>query len=91
MRSARVYLLEGALTDEQLAEIKKYVINPVEARRSDKSYPMTSPELMRELGAYLLGKHNYLKVDVHNPQFKVVVEIRDYGAYIHNCISYYGK
>ena len=40
----------------------------VEARRSDKSYPMTSPELMRELGAYLLGKHNYLKVDVHNPQ-----------------------
>jgi thiamine biosynthesis protein ThiI len=44
---------------------------------------MTSPELMRELGAYLLGKHNYLKVDVHNPQFKVIVEIRDYGAYIH--------
>ena len=35
----------------------------VEARRSDKSYPMTSPELMWELGAYLLGKHNYLKVD----------------------------
>ena len=55
----------------------------VEARRSDKSYPMTSPELMRELGAYLLSKHNYLKVDVHNPQFKVIVEIRDYGAYIH--------
>ena len=55
----------------------------VEARRSDKTYPMTSPELMRELGAYLLGKHNYLKVDVRNPQFKVIVEIRDYGAYIH--------
>ena len=55
----------------------------VEARRSDKTFPMTSPELMRELGAYLLGKHNYLKVDVHNPQFKVIVEIRDYGAYIH--------
>ena len=55
----------------------------VEARRADKTYPMTSPELMRELGAYLLGKHNYLKVDVRNPQFKVIVEIRDYGAYIH--------
>lgn len=55
----------------------------VEARRSDKTYPMTSPELMRELGAYLLGRHNYLKVDVRNPQFKVIVEIRDYGAYIH--------
>ena len=34
VRSARVYLLEGALTDEQLAEIKKYVINPVEAREA---------------------------------------------------------
>ena len=55
----------------------------VEARRSDKTFPMTSPELMRELGAYLLGKHNYLRVDVKNPQFKVIVEIRDYGAYIH--------
>ena len=34
VRSARVYLLEGTLTDEQLAEIKKYVINPVEAREA---------------------------------------------------------
>ena len=55
----------------------------VESKRADKTFPMTSPELMRELGAYLLGKHNYLKVDVHNPDFKVIVEIRDYGAYIH--------
>ena len=55
----------------------------VEARRADKSFPMTSPELMRELGAYLLGKHNYLRVDVHHPEFKVIVEVRDYGAYIH--------
>ena len=55
----------------------------VEAKRADKTYPMTSPELMRELGAYLLGKHNYLRVDVHNPQFKVIVEIRDHGAYLH--------
>ena len=34
VRSARVYLLEGALTPEQVAEIKKYVINPVEAREA---------------------------------------------------------
>ncbi|MGN0708279.1 MAG: phosphoribosylformylglycinamidine synthase [Faecalibacterium sp.] len=34
VRSARVYLLEGALTAEQVAEIKKYVINPVEAREA---------------------------------------------------------
>ncbi len=34
VRSARVYLLEGSLTEEQVAEIKKYVINPVEAREA---------------------------------------------------------
>ena len=34
MRSARVYLLDGDLTDADLAAIKKYVINPVEAREA---------------------------------------------------------
>jgi thiamine biosynthesis protein ThiI len=73
-RTAEEYL------GESLRNVKTF---KVEARRADKTYPMTSPELMRELGAYLLGKHNYLRVDVRNPQFKVFVEIRDYGAYIH--------
>ena len=51
VRSARVYLLEGALTDEQVAEIKKYVINPVEAREASldtkqtlkMEYPVPAP------------------------------------------------
>ena len=34
VRSARVYLLDGDLTAEELEEIKKYVINPVEAREA---------------------------------------------------------
>ena len=34
VRSARVYLLDGELTDEDLTAIKKYVINPVEAREA---------------------------------------------------------
>ncbi len=32
VRSARVYLLEGDLSEQDLAAVKKYVINPVEAR-----------------------------------------------------------
>ena len=66
--------------DDQLRAARTF---KVETKRADKTFPMTSPELMRELGAYLLGRHNYLRVDVKNPQFKVIVEIRDYGAYIH--------
>ncbi len=55
----------------------------VEAKRADKRYPMDSMALMRELGGYLLSQHPHLRVDVHNPEFKVIVEIRDQGAYVH--------
>ena len=41
IRSAKVYALYGALTDSDIAEIKKYVINPVEAREADLSLPET--------------------------------------------------
>ena len=35
VRSARVFILEGDITDEQFEAIKKYVINPVEAREAE--------------------------------------------------------
>jgi len=41
VRSAKVYALYGNLTDEQIAEIKKYVINPVEAREAVLDKPET--------------------------------------------------
>ncbi len=34
VRSAKVYVLEGALSDEEIAAIKKHVINPVECREA---------------------------------------------------------
>ena len=55
----------------------------VEAKRADKTYPMKSPEICRELGAYLLGCHNHLRVNVKQPQLEIMVEIRDRAAYIH--------
>ncbi len=41
IRTARVYVLTGALTENDLAEIKKYVINPVEAREASLELPET--------------------------------------------------
>ncbi len=41
VRTAKVYALYGALTDGQVAEIKKYVINPVEAREAVLDKPDT--------------------------------------------------
>ncbi|MBR4123751.1 MAG: tRNA 4-thiouridine(8) synthase ThiI [Clostridia bacterium] len=54
----------------------------VEAKRADKNFPLTSPEISRELGATLLKAFPHLRVDVHNPERTVFVEIRDYAAYV---------
>ncbi|MBO5019553.1 MAG: tRNA 4-thiouridine(8) synthase ThiI [Clostridia bacterium] len=54
----------------------------VEAKRADKNFPLTSPEICRELGGALLSAFPHLKVDVHNPDRTVFVEIRDYSAYV---------
>ena len=67
------------LTDElQRAKTFKVV-----ARRSDKTFPMTSMELACELGAVLLEAFPHLSVDVHHPDCQVFVEVRDYAAYVH--------
>ena len=55
----------------------------VESKRSDKKFMYSSPEISREVGGYLLSKFHHLKVDVHNPDVTVRVEVREKGAYIH--------
>ena len=55
----------------------------VESKRSDKHYPMTSPEVCVETGAYLLDRFPELKVDVHKPQVRIWVEIRE-KAYVYS-------
>lgn len=66
---------------EELEDAKTF---KVEAKRSDKSFPMNSPEICRELGAHLLEHFPHLAVDVHNPDVTVVVEVRDFAAYVHS-------
>lgn len=52
----------------------------VESHRGDKQYPLTSVEISRKLGGMILeyGKGK-LKVDVHNPDFRIQVDIRERG------------
>ena len=49
----------------------------VESRRSDKSFPLDSFELSRDLGHSILVAIPECKVDLHHPDFLVNVEIRD--------------
>ena len=55
----------------------------VEAKRSDKRFPLGSIEISREIGGVILESVPNLRVDVHNPEIIVHVEIREFGAYIH--------
>lgn len=52
----------------------------VEAHRGDKKYPLTSPEIAREIGGRLLGAFPDLSVDVHSPDCTVRVDIRENSA-----------
>lgn len=55
----------------------------VASKRSDKAFPMKSPEICAELGGVLLEKFPNLTVDVKEPEVTVTVEIRDTNAYVH--------
>ena len=64
-------------------QLKKAKTFKVEAKRSDKKFPCKSPEICREAGGEILRHFPHLRVDVHNPDVTVYVEIRDFGAYVH--------
>ena len=54
----------------------------VDAKRSDKKFPLTSPEISRDIGGVILSTVRGIKVDVKNPDVIVTVEVRDDHAYI---------
>ena len=55
----------------------------VEAKRSDKTFPLNSLEICIELGGWLDDKFQNIECDVHNPDITVKVEARDVAAYIY--------
>ena len=55
----------------------------VETKRADKTFPMTSIQLSQYVGGELDELYPDLKVDVHNPELTVHVEVRDFAAFVH--------
>ena len=78
-------------TDEDIENLKKVCLDlvkqeegktfKVHSRRANKKYPMISDKINREIATVIL-KNTDLKVDVHNPDIMVSIEIRDDGAYV---------
>lgn len=55
----------------------------VEAKRADKTFPLKSPEICREVGAMILDAYPHLTVNVTAPEVLVNVEVREAGVYIY--------
>ena len=76
--------------DSIIAMAKKYLPEKlqgkrtfkVDAKRSDKKFPLKSPEISALVGAAVLETVRGIKVDVKNPDVTVTVEVRDDNAYI---------
>lgn len=50
----------------------------LEVKRSDKSFPMKSPEIVRDLAGHILSEAEHkLDVDVHNPDLLISCELRE--------------
>lgn len=53
----------------------------VHAKRANKKYPLISDQINREIAKVIL-QNTDLKVDVHNPDILVSIEIREEGAFV---------
>ena len=88
-------ICRAATCEKDMAEITKTAVEYLqdtlprgitfrgEARRSDKRFPLSSPEIAAEVGGALLEARPDLKVDLKNPDVTVRIEVRDKAAYIH--------
>ncbi len=56
----------------------------VEAKRADKTFPVKSPEIARIIGASVLIGCKVLKVDVHEPDCKLFVDLRRDRTYLYD-------
>ena len=52
----------------------------VETHRADKKFYMNSPQISAEIGGRLLDDNENLKVDVHNPDFVINIDVREDGS-----------
>jgi thiamine biosynthesis protein ThiI len=54
-----------------------------EAKRADKTFPMESPRIAKEVGGAVLKACQVLKVDVHNPECVLYVNVRKNKSFIY--------
>ena len=76
---------DTSIQETLLEVIRKETFNTfkIDVRRSNKNFPIHSQDYNRVLGGLLLKNIDGIKVDVHNPDLWINVEIRDDHTYIY--------
>ena len=74
--SAAILAMNEANQKSQITTFK------VDTNRSDKDFPLISPEISRKIGGVILKEFRDLKVDVHNPEIYIYIDIKQ-NAYIY--------
>ena len=64
-------------------QIKGEVKFKVESKRSDKTFPLTSLEISKEISSHVLKNCKNLHVDVHNPEETLYIELRNKDTYLY--------
>ena len=64
-------------------QIKGDVKFKIESKRSDKTFPLTSLEISKEVSSYVLKHCKNLHVDVHNPEETLYIELRNKDTYLY--------
>ncbi len=67
----------------KIAKEMEFKTFKVETDRADKTFPICSMEFSKRIGAILLKNIDNIKVDVHNPDYLVKIEIREDYTYIY--------
>lgn len=87
----RIVIAYKVKTD--ISEIENTILNiikdtefstfKVETDRADKSFPISSMDFSRQIGGLILKNKKNIKVDVHNPEYLLKIEIREDYTYIY--------
>ena len=56
----------------------------IETKRANKNYHLTSLEVTKHVSGYVLANHSLLKVDVHNPEVILHLELKGDSCYLYN-------
>lgn len=75
--SASIEIIKDKLSSDPFTTFK------VESNRADKKFPIKSPDISREMGGVILKNFNNIKVDVHNPDVYLYIDIKQNASYIY--------